>query len=253
MQIHSRENNFETMAKEKIENRHHHDPQLVMAASIELEEMKSSLASPQNIAPGISLGFPPRCRKLLNFIPGNRNCVDCGNSNPQWASVTHGTLHCLSCAGNHRGLGVKTSFVRSLDMDDWSCSQILSMMEGGNTQLSNFFERRSLPSISTTTKTSIQKSMIDRYLTNAAQRYRKRLGEHVGSISDGDEAYQGRGAYARRRRKGGRDRETGARKVNEPINYKEVRKNVSLSRVGSRRRKNNGKNLLQPSEILLVA
>jgi len=85
-----------------------------MAASIELEEMKSSLASPQNIAPGISLGFPPRCRKLLNFIPGNRNCVDCGNSNPQWASVTHGTLHCLSCAGNHRGLGVKVRAVFAL-------------------------------------------------------------------------------------------------------------------------------------------
>ena len=37
---------------------------------------------------------------------GNKACVDCGNPNPQWASISFAVLLCLQCAGTHRGFGV---------------------------------------------------------------------------------------------------------------------------------------------------
>lgn len=54
--------------------------------------------------------FPLHCLKLLYNIPGNLHCMDCNANNPQWASLTFGTLLCIVCSGRHRHMGVQVSF-----------------------------------------------------------------------------------------------------------------------------------------------
>jgi len=151
---------------------------------MELEVLRSApSSSPAAAAPlGENLRpFPPACRQLLAGIAGNTRCVDCGDLNPDWASVSFGALLCLKCSGHHRNLGVKTSFVRSVSMDHWSHSQILRMLEGGNHQLSQFFARHRLPAHSGT----------HRYRTVAARFYREKLAEHAEQVVEKGE-YRGR-------------------------------------------------------------
>jgi len=137
--------------------------------------------------------FPSACLQLLKGIEGNRNCADCGAADPNWASVSFGILLCLNCSGRHRGFGVQTSFVRSLPMDSWSHSQVLSMLEGGNDQLLQFFHRHSLSSSATEEDSSNNNIIERRYKTKAALFYRQKLSLHVDQvISNGH--YQGREA-----------------------------------------------------------
>ncbi|KAF9006615.1 hypothetical protein BDQ17DRAFT_293202 [Cyathus striatus] len=68
----------------------------------------------------------------------NKYCNDCGNPNPQWASLGFSVFVCLQCAGTHRGFGVHISFVRSISMDTWSEDQIKRMQLGGNGPFRDF-------------------------------------------------------------------------------------------------------------------
>lgn len=70
----------------------------------------------------------------------NKTCIDCGNPNPQWASLSFAVFLCLQCAGTHRGFGVHISFVRSVSMDTWQDEQIRRMKLGGNAPFREFMQ-----------------------------------------------------------------------------------------------------------------
>ena len=135
--------------------------------------------------------FPTSARALLYSIPGNDRCIDCGSLHPQWASVTFGALLCLQCSGTHRSYGVQTSFVRSVDMDTWSHTQVLRMLEGGNAQLQQFFDRHRMSSDDS--RNMKQK----RYHTKAAKFYRIHLAQHAQDVKDAG-VYLGREATRQR-------------------------------------------------------
>ncbi|KAI8871053.1 ArfGap-domain-containing protein [Ramicandelaber brevisporus] len=73
--------------------------------------------------------------RALRDIPGNKACADCGARDPQWASLTFGSLVCIECSGIHRSLGVHISKVRSLPLDHWEPEQIHLLVELGNTKV----------------------------------------------------------------------------------------------------------------------
>ena len=205
------------------------EKQKVMAAATELEMMKLHESSSPSSSQSPSKHhhhhhhqrFPPACLQLLQSLPGNQKCIDCEQRQPEWASISHGTLHCISCAGRHRALGVNTSKVRSVTMDTWAHADVVAMLEGGNDQLASFYTRHFLcresygdyrdsnllsPSTSFSSSSSCgsyededgsdddDDIMIKRYRTRAGLFYRKNLRLHVQRVCSLG-VYKGREAY----------------------------------------------------------
>eukprot|EP00439_Symbiodinium_sp_Y106_P052108 s4488_g6.t5 len=97
-------------------------------------------------------------------------CADCSALGCEWASVSYGIYLCVDCAGQHRGLGVHLSFVRSLAMDRWTPSQLRRMELGGSLRFRAFLAPFGLGDSS-----GAGSSCHARYSSRAASYYRRRL------------------------------------------------------------------------------
>ncbi|ONM21015.1 ADP-ribosylation factor GTPase-activating protein AGD12 [Zea mays] len=84
-----------------------------------------------------------KARKLKDLMikSDNRICADCGAPDPKWASANIGVFLCLKCGDVHKALGPDISKVLSVTLDDWSDSDIDSMVEvGGNSHANSIYE-----------------------------------------------------------------------------------------------------------------
>jgi Arf-GAP/coiled-coil/ANK repeat/PH domain-containing protein len=77
---------------------------------------------------------------VIKIAEGNEVCADCGQSDPEWASINTGITLCLQCSGVHRSLGVHITKVRSLAMDEWPASRLELMKQVGNTLFNRVYE-----------------------------------------------------------------------------------------------------------------
>ena len=199
------------------------DPSILRKAAVELETLR---AVPKHDGKA----FPRACHALLRALPGNSQCVDCGNLNPDWASVTYGVLLCVQCSGRHRSYGVATSRVRSITMDAWSHSQVLALLEGGNEQLQQFFHRHQMGNDSSCSAL--------RYHTKAALFYRMHLEKHVEKVGDAG-LYRGRQASRQKCQPTPNQalerRSTEESSTSSCSSIEDVRSSLSSSVVGSRR------------------
>jgi hypothetical protein len=116
--------------------------------------------------------------RLQKADAANKFCADCGGRNPQWAAVTFGGLVCLECSGAHRGLGVQTSFVQSVQMDAWRKPRHLAMMVvGGNAALNTALRAGGVPEgdVCGAPGTADPERLRRKYTSAAAARYHDEL------------------------------------------------------------------------------
>ncbi|CAL8263102.1 unnamed protein product, partial [Arctogadus glacialis] len=76
---------------------------------------------------------PEGSNRLLQDVlarPGNDACADCGNPEPDWASLTLGVFVCQACSLLHRSIP-HISRVKPLQ-ESWEASEVELMSSAGN-------------------------------------------------------------------------------------------------------------------------
>ena len=102
---------------------------LVEGAAAELGmERKREDGNPAGVS---TLGIPDP-GTVSEICRSNPVCADCGNRDPNWASINLGVLMCIQCSGIHRSLGVHVSKIRSLTLDNWSLPMLNVLKLLGN-------------------------------------------------------------------------------------------------------------------------
>nr|KYP67417.1 putative ADP-ribosylation factor GTPase-activating protein AGD15 [Cajanus cajan] len=96
-------------------------------------------------------------------LPENRECADCRNKVPRWASVNLGIFICMRCSGIHRCLGVHISKVRSTTLDTWLPDQICFMQVMGNEKSNKHWEAKIPPNFDRS-KLGIEKFIHSKYV-----------------------------------------------------------------------------------------
>ncbi len=120
-------------------------------------------------------------KKRIRALKGNDKCCDCFAPNPTWVSLSHATLICMECSGRHRGLGVHISFVRSIDLDSFSETDVKKLEAGGNDNFRQFVSDHGGSSLlapvptSTTANSGASSgtTVRERYESDAARLYRE--------------------------------------------------------------------------------
>ncbi|KAF1874549.1 hypothetical protein Lal_00029976 [Lupinus albus] len=93
----------------------------------------------------------------------NRECADCRNKAPRWASVNLGIFICMQCSGIHRSLGVHISKVRSTTLDTWLPDQVSFMQFMGNEKSNKHWEAE-LPPNFDKSRLGIEKFIYAKYV-----------------------------------------------------------------------------------------
>lgn len=86
-------------------------------------------------------------------------------------SISLGVFLCLDCSATHRSMGVHTTFVRSVDLDEWTQRQIDAMSLGGNGNARKFFRSHGV--------TDMHAKIEKKYTSKGSQMYRAELAKLV--------------------------------------------------------------------------